>query len=83
MRMMVMLVLAVLASVPSQARERDYGSGGGYYQSSDGQEVHGPTRGVEAADGPVTATCRDGTTSYSHHHSGTCSGHGGVGQWAK
>ena len=27
------------------------------------------------------ATCKDGTTSYSAHHSGTCSGHGGVRQW--
>jgi hypothetical protein len=28
-----------------------------------------------------TARCKDGTTSYSAHHSGTCSGHGGVDQW--
>ena len=27
------------------------------------------------------ATCKDGTTSYSAHHSGTCSGHGGVQTW--
>jgi hypothetical protein len=29
----------------------------------------------------ATAICRDGSYSYSHHHSGTCSGHHGVGQW--
>src|SRR5271157_4112937 len=28
-----------------------------------------------------TATCNDGATSYSRHHSGTCSSHGGVGTW--
>jgi hypothetical protein len=28
-----------------------------------------------------TALCRDGTTSYSANHRGTCSHHGGVAQW--
>src|SRR5438034_9863547 len=29
----------------------------------------------------ATAVCRDGTYSYSHRHSGTCSHHGGVAAW--
>jgi hypothetical protein len=29
----------------------------------------------------ATARCRDGTLSYSQHHRGTCSHHGGVAQW--
>src|SRR5579871_5322683 len=29
----------------------------------------------------ATALCRDGTYSYSKHHSGTCSHHGGVAKW--
>lgn len=29
----------------------------------------------------VTAICRDGWFSYSRQRSGTCSGHGGVGEW--
>jgi hypothetical protein len=29
----------------------------------------------------ATALCRDGTYSYSKHHSGTCSHHGGVKRW--
>ena len=29
----------------------------------------------------ATARCRDGTLSYSEHHRGTCSHHGGVAQW--
>ena len=31
--------------------------------------------------GKPTARCKDGTTSYSAHHSGTCSNHGGVAEW--
>jgi hypothetical protein len=34
-----------------------------------------------AATGKPTAQCKDGTTSYSAHHSGACSHHGGVKQW--
>ncbi len=29
----------------------------------------------------ATAKCKDGTYSKSHHHSGTCSHHGGVAEW--
>lgn len=35
----------------------------------------------DAKSGKPTAKCKDGTTSYSAHHSGTCSGHGGVDEW--
>jgi hypothetical protein len=35
----------------------------------------------DAKSGKPTAKCKDGTTSYSAHHSGTCSGHGGVAEW--
>jgi len=35
----------------------------------------------DAKSGSPTARCKDGTTSYSAHHSGTCSGHGGVQEW--
>jgi len=34
-----------------------------------------------AAPPGATAVCRDGTYSFSQHHSGTCSHHGGVAQW--
>jgi hypothetical protein len=33
------------------------------------------------APGKATARCKDGTLSHSKHHSGTCSGHGGVAEW--
>jgi hypothetical protein len=31
--------------------------------------------------GQPTARCKDGSMSYSLHHSGSCSHHGGVAQW--
>jgi|GEM_PF-6100762 len=55
-----------------------------YYRSSDGSKVHGPTKASENVNekyGKSTAACRDGAQSYSHHASGTCSGHGGVEHW--
>ena len=42
------------------------------------------TTGASGAAPPppgATAQCRDGTYSYSQHHSGTCSHHGGVARW--
>ena len=36
---------------------------------------------VAAPPPGATALCKDGTYSYSQHHSGTCSHHGGVAQW--
>ena len=56
-------------------------SSNGFYRASDGAMVHGPTRDGNPAYGRVSAVCRDGTQSYSHHHRGTCSGHGGVAAW--
>jgi hypothetical protein len=45
-------------------------------------------RGLSANNDPSTPTqngptalCVDGTVSYSAHHQGTCSHHGGVAQW--
>jgi len=36
---------------------------------------------VDPAKGPPTARCKDGSLSYAKHHSGACSGHGGVAEW--
>ncbi|WP_321182457.1 DUF3761 domain-containing protein [Mycobacterium innocens] len=49
----------------------------GSYQNSSGVCVPRPDN---SNDG-VTAICRDGSHSHSQHRNGTCSGHGGVGQW--
>jgi len=53
-----------------------------YYTNSYGNQVHSPaytTNGSVPAG--ATAQCNDGTYSFSQHHSGTCSGHGGVATW--
>ncbi len=83
-----MRLLAITGSLAilfgSSAFARDYDNpkpSKQYYTSVDGSKVHRPTRNVTAAFGPITASCRDGTYSYSHHTEGTCSGHRGVAQW--
>ncbi len=35
----------------------------------------------DAAKGPPTARCKDGTLSHAQHHTGACSNHGGVAEW--
>jgi hypothetical protein len=53
---------------------------GDYYLNSDGSCVHRPEQAPTAPTG-ATAKCEDGTYSFSKHHSGTCSGHGGVAEF--
>lgn len=36
---------------------------------------------ASAVPSGATARCRDGSYSYSQHHQGTCSHHGGVAEW--
>ncbi|SDE30672.1 DUF3761 domain-containing protein [Paraburkholderia lycopersici] len=52
------------------------------YQNRSGDTVHSPahSRSGRVPEG-ASAQCRDGTYSFSRHHSGTCSRHGGVGRW--
>ncbi|KXV04755.1 hypothetical protein CR51_13200 [Caballeronia megalochromosomata] len=54
----------------------------GHYVNRDGNVVHSPahTRSGAVPTG-ATAQCRDGSYSFSQHHSGTCSRHGGVASW--
>ena len=51
-----------------------------YYVNLTGQCVHRP-RQAQAPPLGATAQCRDGTYSFSQHHQGTCSHHGGVARW--
>jgi Protein of unknown function (DUF3761) len=59
--------------------------GTGTYQNSSGACISDPTQPdpsqPQTPPPGATAECRDGDWSYSQHHSGTCSGHGGVAQW--
>lgn len=56
----------------------------GQYENRKGETVHAPAKpvGANVPDG-ATAKCRDGAYSFSHSRSGTCSGHGGVGNWLR
>jgi hypothetical protein len=57
----------------------------GYYVNSAGQTVPRPCGNVRTERPPrgATAICRDGDYSFSRHHRGTCSGHGGVRAWLR
>src|SRR5579884_3192360 len=51
-----------------------------YYKNKDGQRVPSPERS-NAVPAGATAPCKDGSYSFSKHHSGTCNHHGGVARW--
>jgi hypothetical protein len=51
-----------------------------YYTNVSGHRVHRPVHANQVPAG-AAAKCRDGTYSFSEHHSGTCSHHGGVAGW--
>jgi len=50
------------------------------YINSDGNWIPSPVHAASAPQG-ATALCNDGTFSFSQHHRGTCSHHGGVKTW--
>ena len=55
---------------------------GGYYTNVSGHRVHRPSHTVgNVAPSGASARCTDGSYSFSEHHRGTCSHHGGVDQW--
>jgi hypothetical protein len=58
------------------------GSSGSSGSGSSGSGSSGSGSGAVAGGG-ATAKCVDGTLSYSAHHQGTCSHHGGVAVWYK
>lgn len=51
------------------------------YRSSDGHWVPSPQQSPNGPPPGASAQCNDGTYSFSRHHSGTCSHHGGVRRW--
>ena len=56
--------------------------GGLFGRRSDKSTPRSETRDNDAVRGNAPlAICKDGTKSYSKHHSGTCSNHGGVREW--
>lgn len=91
-RVLAALALAIAISAPQvHARAvhhyvrypvyHSFGPGAGrHYRNVDGNSVHSPMQATSRPDG-ATAHCRDGSWSFSQHHSGTCSHHGGVASW--
>jgi len=55
-------------------------SNNSHYVNSSGIVVHSPARATSAPAG-ASAVCGDGSYSFSQHHQGTCSHHGGVSRW--
>lgn len=53
----------------------------GSYINSSGNRVCSPYASQSGPPAGATAQCNDGTYSFSQHHQGTCSGHGGVAQF--
>ena len=51
----------------------------GHYRNVDGASLHSPAHTDNGAvPAGASAQCRDGSYSFSRHHRGTCSHHGGV-----
>jgi predicted RNA-binding Zn-ribbon protein involved in translation (DUF1610 family) len=73
----VAAVVAAFAMQPEKAFA--YACNNDYYVNSSGHLVHSPSCGKENIK--PTADCRDGSVSFSEHHSGTCSHRGGVAHW--
>jgi hypothetical protein len=63
---------------PSESQLVEHGS----CINKDGIRVHSPAH-TKNGEQPVgaSAQCRDGSYSFSRHHQGTCSHHGGVSRW--
>jgi len=54
----------------------------GHYVNKDGEKVHSPSKTKsDQAPAGASARCADGSYSFSQHHQGTCSHHGGVATW--
>lgn len=71
------------ANTPSSpTTENDNLSNDNTYTNVDGNAVHSPAYSSDdSIPAGATAKCVDGTYSFSQHHRGTCSYHGGVASW--
>jgi len=87
-RILLAVILAFstpsFAYAPSQqhqyTQDHEIGGEGEGYTNVDGRRVHSPNK-ASSRPAEATAKCRDGTWSFSQHHRGTCSHHGGVESW--
>lgn len=89
----LLLLLLFLAAPPAQADGSDPSAATSNaageqldnnrsYINSNGDEVHSPAHTASGRPPTgATAQCRDQTFSFSEHHRGACSHHGGVLHW--
>jgi predicted RNA-binding Zn-ribbon protein involved in translation (DUF1610 family) len=78
--MKVLLAAALAIFLAAQTGKAfAYACNNNYYVNSSGHFVHSPSCGEERQN--RTAECRDGSVSFSEHHRGACSSHGGVAHW--
>ena len=76
------MILAILFGTFGQVSDADaYACNNRHYVNSSRHAVHSPSCGNESEPPHHTATCGDGSISYSEHRRGTCSGHRGVAHW--
>jgi hypothetical protein len=73
-------ILVLVALIATASPASAYRCNGRHYFNHYGQFVHSPSCGRHHEH--HMAVCRDGSTSYSRHHRGTCSRHHGVRLWA-
>jgi hypothetical protein len=78
MRSIAIALLAAL-TLATVVEAQSY-PGPDYYTNASGHHVRRPVHADHAPPG-ATAKCRDGSYSFSEHHQGTCSHHGGVAAW--
>jgi hypothetical protein len=76
--------LSLAAATPATARAWPSAGtcGAASYINVSGHCVRRPVRSTSVPYG-ATARCRDGSYSFSEHHRGTCSWHGGVATWLR
>src|SRR5262245_35657077 len=76
------LALVIVAPSPGFGEHRRHHDRHHYYTNVEGRRVHRPVR-LKSVPAGATAQCNDGTFSFSQHHQGTCSHHGGREEMAK
>jgi hypothetical protein len=79
LRLLGVAVVIAICALRSEGAFAGYACNDNHYVNSSGDIVHSPT--CETEPGHHTAHCRDGSESFSEHHQGTCSHHGGVDHW--
>jgi hypothetical protein len=79
---LLLFLLAPPGAASGYSRHRHHHRSSHYYTNVEGRRVHSPVFTRHAPAG-ASAECRDGSYSFSQHHQGTCSHHGGVLRWLR